>query len=148
MDKLNDSYTIVLVRCYLGDNDPTESGLEELDTVNGFYFSISCKEGKNFSESHWLWSNGVKKEVINLVKGVPHGITKTWYRNGKVSGELIFKMGSFVSAKKWKPDGKPCPITNLEDGNGVSASYDEQGNRVKVFEFKNGVQIDEITYKK
>ena len=48
MDKLNDSYTIVLVRCYLGDNDPTESGLEELDTVNGFYFSISCKEGKNF----------------------------------------------------------------------------------------------------
>jgi len=64
MDKLNDSYTIVLVRCYLGDNDPTESGLEELDTVNGFYFSISCKEGKNFSESHWLWSNGMKKEVV------------------------------------------------------------------------------------
>ena len=61
MDKLNDSYTIVLVRCYLGDNDPTESGLEELDTVNGFYFSISCKEGKNFSESHWLWSNGMNK---------------------------------------------------------------------------------------
>ena len=64
MDKLNNNYTIVLVRCDLGDNDPTESGLEELDTVNGFYFSISCKEGKNFSESHWLWSNGMKKEVV------------------------------------------------------------------------------------
>ena len=50
----------MLFRC----NDPTESGLEELDTVNGFYFSISCKEGKNFTESHWLWSNGMKKEVV------------------------------------------------------------------------------------
>ena len=47
-----------------GDNDPTESVIEELDTVNGFYFSISWKEGKNFSESHWLWSNGMKKEVV------------------------------------------------------------------------------------
>ena len=63
-DKLNNNYTIVLVRCFLGDNDPTESGLEELDTPNGFYFSVSCSESKNISESHWLWSNGVKKEVV------------------------------------------------------------------------------------
>ena len=70
MDKLNDSYTIVLVRCYLGDNDPTESGLEELDTVNGFYFSISCKPfigiQKNVSTMINLFIDLNSKDFLNL----------------------------------------------------------------------------------
>ena len=63
-DDRNKDYTIVLVRCFLGNKEPSESGLEELDTPNGFYFSVPCLKGKNISESHWLWSNGEKKELV------------------------------------------------------------------------------------
>ena len=111
--------------------------------------------GKLKTKSKWLngklegkctnwYINGVKKEEITLQRGIPIGIAQTWYRNGKISGEITFNNGLCMSAKKWKPNGHPCLITNLAEGNGVTVSYDDQGNQVKTFKYKNGIQIDEL----
>ena len=47
-DDRNEDYTIVLVRCFLGNKEPSESGFEELDTPNGFYFSVPCINRKEY----------------------------------------------------------------------------------------------------
>ena len=101
------------------------------------------KNGKLDGDSVNWYENGQKKEEVSLVKGRPLGLAKAWYRNGQKSGEISFHNGLFVSGQKWKPDGNPCSITNLKDGDGVSVVYDDSGKVLKTLKFKAGIKLDE-----
>jgi antitoxin component YwqK of YwqJK toxin-antitoxin module len=111
---------------------------------NGQPMSVTQWEnGKLDGESVNWYENGQKKEEVSLVKGRPSGLAKTWYQNGQKSGEINFDNGLFVSGRKWKPDGNPCPITNLKDGDGESVVYDDSGKVVKTLKFRDGIKLDE-----
>jgi antitoxin component YwqK of YwqJK toxin-antitoxin module len=87
-------------------------------------------------------ANGSKKSHINFENGKLSGWATKWYKNGQISGKVFFKNGLFVSGKAWKANGDPCLITNLAEGNGVSVSYDDQGNQVETFKYIDGKQYD------
>ena len=87
-------------------------------------------------------ANGSKKSHINFENGKPSGEATKWYKNGQISGKVFFENGLFVSGKAWKPNGDSCLITNLKEGNGVSVSYDDQGNQLKTFKYIDGKQYD------
>ena len=72
------------------------------------------------------------KKRRGVREGRPSGLAKTWYQNGQKSGEINFDNGFFVSGRKWKPNGNPCPITNLKDGDGESVVYDDSGKGSKL----------------
>ncbi|MBI68428.1 MAG: hypothetical protein CMJ38_00090 [Phycisphaerae bacterium] len=51
----------------------------------------------------------------------------SWYENGHKCEEKIYKEGKLMSAVVWKPNGEKCPVTNVVNGNGVWARYNEDG---------------------
>ena len=91
---------------------------------------------------------GQKMEEGNYKEGKLHGLVTIWYQNGQKREELNWKDGKFMSAKVWKPNGKRCPLTNIdEDGNGFLVQYREDGTEKSRRAYKNGevaLQLDEV----
>ena len=97
--------------------------------------------GIPISNSIMWYSNGIKKSILPIKNGLPSGRALRWYSNGQMSGEVFISNGLYVSGKVWKPNGEPCPITNLENGNGISVRYNEVGEKIETFKYNNGRQF-------
>ncbi|MCC6377255.1 MAG: hypothetical protein IT519_00425 [Burkholderiales bacterium] len=47
------------------------------------------------------------KLQASFARGVPDGPTRSWYRNGRLSGEYFYDRGALVAAKAWTASGAP-----------------------------------------
>ena len=97
--------------------------------------------GIPISNSIVWYANGIKKSILPIKNGLPSGRALRWYSNGQMSGEVFIDNGLYVSGKVWKPNGEPCPITNLENGNGISVRYNEEGEKIETLKYNNGRQF-------
>jgi len=64
-----------------------------------------------------------------------------WYENGQKAYEVTRKRvkgGKLWTVVAWKPNGKKCPQTNVVDGNGVWARYNEDGMEKSRDTYKDG----------
>ena len=53
-----------------------------------------------------------------------------------------YKDGNLVTAVGWKPNGEKCPVTNVEDGNGVVVVYNwPDGTEMEHLIFKDGERV-------
>jgi antitoxin component YwqK of YwqJK toxin-antitoxin module len=100
------------------------------------------KNGKhNGLWKHWF-ENGQKKGEGNFKDGKPNGLATLWYENGQKQRETNFKNGESMplvwTAFVWKPNGEKCPITNINNGNGVLVDYYEDGTEKNRLTFKDG----------
>lgn len=132
-------------------------------------YEQNYKEGEVYLCTGW-YENGQKHSVINFIKGKQNGLRTLWYKNGQKKEEGNFKYhreggpkkhgshtywyktgdkshevyhvnGRWMSALSWKPNGKKCPDTNLENGNGLVILYGENGPEKKRSSYKNGYPV-------
>ena len=47
----------------------------------------------------------------------------------------------------WKPNGEKCPITNVNNGNGVSVWYYENGKKRVEGNYKDGKTVTTVAWK-
>ena len=115
-------------------------------------FLFECKDGKQ-DGLHTSWfENGVKMVERTWKGGIREGPFIVYREDGQVdnrgylkgnlrdrkfeefypSGEkksvFQYKNGKIHEALRWKPDGTPCPHTNLNGGAGILVYYNEDDN--------------------
>jgi len=110
------------------------------------YIDGGKKSSKNFKQG-WMhglstyWDkNGQKTYEVNHKNGRQDGIEKAWYNNGQKKFEKHYKIGKLTDALVWKPDGTICPITKINNGNGVSGYYGEDG-KLSIENYKDGIWL-------
>ena len=70
-------------------------------------------------------------EIMGLSQcrdGKLDGLSLGWNNNGWKEEESTRKDGKIMSYVTFKPNGEKCPETNVVNGNGVLALYDDKGN--------------------
>ena len=87
-----------------------------------------------------------KDGVIDLIIEGEDGLWTRWYENGQKKEESSFKDGKLMSAVRWKPNGEKCPVTNVEDGNGVVVYYRKDGTKWFHNTFKDGEPSGDIVH--
>ena len=93
------------------------------------------------------WYNGKKSgrksSETNYKDDKPSGLSKHYYKNGKLSSAAIWYTISDTTYLKdirsLKPNGDICPLTNVKDGTGLFVMYDENGEEEERAVYKNGV---------
>tara|TARA_B110000003_G_scaffold259182_1_gene278930 strand:+ start:393 stop:1487 length:1095 start_codon:yes stop_codon:yes gene_type:complete len=97
------------------------------------------------------YPNGQIKRIDQYERGRQHGLTVRWYSNGQKNFERYFIDGKFITYRVWKPNGKKCPVTKIdEEGTGVIVSYQELlGKEVfrTIRTYENGKRISKKTEK-
>ena len=102
--------------------------LDKREKANGdslFYLPF-----RNVPYTGWevrFHENGKVEELTQYKDGKLGRLSAGWYENGQKKMERYYKDDKLMSAKSWKPNGEKCPVTDLKDGNGVLASYNENG---------------------
>ena len=123
------------------------------------------KDGKAHGPYLYWWENGRKAEQKNQREGRAHGACRSWYENGqkqlqqtvrfgKIEGsacrwyknggkkdESIYEGGKILSVKVWKPNGQSCPVTKLENGNGLWVRYKEDGTEAWRAQYRDGKYV-------
>jgi antitoxin component YwqK of YwqJK toxin-antitoxin module len=91
-------------------------------------YEANYKDGKlDGLETEW-WGKGKKESEKNYKDGKKHGLETSWYFIGQKAYENIYKEGKLMFAKVWKPNGEKCPVTNVQNGNGLWILYDGYDN--------------------
>ena len=70
------------------------------------------------------------------------GLNEEFYADGKKKSEIVYAGGKIVTFKKWKEDGTPCPLTNVENGSGIVVHYRDDGS----FDYNESYYQGEIDY--
>ncbi|MEC8866647.1 MAG: hypothetical protein VXX20_09165 [Verrucomicrobiota bacterium] len=123
------------------------------------------KDGKAHGPYLYWWESGRKAEQKNHREGRAHGAWRIWYENGqkqlqqtvrfgKIEGpacrwyknggkkdESIYEDGKILSVKVWKPNGQSCPVTKLENGNGLWVRYKEDGTEAWRAQYRDGKYV-------
>ena len=64
-----------------------------------------------------------------------------WYENGTKKAEKNYLTAELLSAEVWQPNGKKCPITNLNnEGNGILVTYNNDGSEYERFIYRGGIE--------
>ena len=100
------------------------------------------ESGKIYGLLRRWHENGQIMEESNWKDGKEDGLANIWYENGQKEAEVNVKDGKLQRAKKWKPNGEVCPITNVKDGNGVIVVYNLDGTEKERFTYRDGVTIE------
>ena len=103
------------------------------------------KDGKPNGLGTFWYENGQKAGEGNFKDGKPNGLAMRWYENGQKHSETNFKDGESLplvwTALVWKPNGVKCPVTNVNNGNGVLVDYNEDGTEKNRLTFKDGKPV-------
>ena len=107
---------------------------------NGYNFAalVHYKDGKKHGPMARWYKNGKKRVRTTYQDGKQHGPSIEWYDNGRKNFETTYKDGKLLTAVVWKPNGEKCPVTDVENGNGVRVWYEEDGTEVRRRTYKNG----------
>ena len=117
-------------------------GLETLWHENGRkYTEVNYKDGKEEGLFTVWHENGQKKFEENFKNGELEGLSTAWYENGTKHSRKTYKNGKLMSAVVWKPNGEKCPVTNIEDGDGIVVWYNENGTEKRRDNYRDGIQI-------
>jgi len=114
--------------------------LHENGRVSGiFYF----QGGKLHGPVVGWHENGQKLGETHYTNGTADGPGTNWYSNGQKASEFRYKDGRMISIAVWKPDGQPCQVTNVTDGNGVMVEYADDGTESRRMTYVNGVSKED-----
>jgi antitoxin component YwqK of YwqJK toxin-antitoxin module len=93
--------------------------------TNQKLFTGNFKEGQLDGLCVTWHTNGNRENESYWREGKLDGLSTDWYKKGKKEREGHWKNGKVISLEAWKPNGEKCLLTNVKDGNGLSAYYDD-----------------------
>lgn len=88
-----------------------------------------------------FWPNGQKSRDFSVVEGITQGSIGTWYENGQKKEEFTMEAGKVVSVEVWKPNGEKCPVSMIEEGNGVYVWYMADGTEKERISYEHGQPV-------
>jgi cytoskeletal protein RodZ len=88
-----------------------------------------------------FWPNGQNSKEFSVVEGRAQGSIGTWYENGQKKEEFTMEAGKVVSVEVWKPNGEKCPVSMIEEGNGVYVWYMADGTEKERIRYENGQPV-------
>ncbi len=166
LDLLERKLMYGMIRLYVDQEENPYSGLVRQTGSNSEIMALGNLEK---GQKHGLWlewhENGKLKSKCGWKNDRYWGEFKVWHDNGKIKalgqtsdGEVDGRWTSFyrsgrrasvswssighaVSAKVWKPNGQPCPQTNLSEGKGTLVEYLENGSVKRRRDFEDGVSV-------
>jgi antitoxin component YwqK of YwqJK toxin-antitoxin module len=98
----------------------------------------NVKDGKQDGLTTGWHENGQKHYEVNFKDGKGDGLMTKWYDNGRKKEEMNYLESKLMSTVVWKPKGEKCPVTTLNDGNGVRVVYNEDGTEKGRYPYKDG----------
>ena len=126
-------------------NQIIEKATEELQVrIKGNGSSLSYLPFDQVPFTAWRKSFHPNGQLLNLQQykeGVQHGSAMEWYSTGQMKWQIILDFDKVMSAKAWTPDGAPCPITRVVNGNGIGVIYDESGSVTFRKRWENGKEV-------
>lgn len=109
---------------------------------NGSIMSKYRWEQDRLSGPYHKWfRNGQIEATGQTLDGEMNGEWKEFYSNGQIHAITLTDMGRCISKKVWQNDGRKCPVSKLENGNGIYLEYFEDDKAPIKRKFKNGYQI-------
>ena len=138
---------------YMGpDGQPYSGWVKKTYPSGKVGFLFECKNGMQ-DGLHTAWfKNGEKMVERTWKAGVADGPFIAWredgqidyrgynkanflngkfeefYSGGRKKSEFQYQGGKLMEALRWKPDGTPCPHTNLKGGAGMIVYYNDDDN--------------------
>jgi len=118
----------------------------------GVAFLFECKDGKQDGlHTAWFetgvkmvertWKGGIREGPFIVYRedgqvdnrgyhkgNARDGRFEEFYSSGEKKSVFQYKDGKIHEALRWKPDGTPCPHTNLKGGAGIIVYYKEEAN--------------------
>ena len=95
---------------------------------------------KQGSWTRW-YKDGTQALIATYKDGKRVGLSRAWYENGQKKGEATFRAGKLYSVVVWKPNGKKCIVSNIENGTGIWVVYDEKGTEESRRYYLNGKKV-------
>ena len=112
----------------------------KLQDRNGIMY-LANEENPFTGRAESFYENGQKELESNYKDGKQDGLSSFWYENGQKMWERNYKDGKLMSAEAWKPNGEKCPVTNVNDGNGVWVLYNDDGTELVRRTYKDGYPV-------
>jgi antitoxin component YwqK of YwqJK toxin-antitoxin module len=109
-------------------------------------FILNAVDYDDMGDNYTGWvkfthDNGQIGSLCGVKDGELDGLTTEWWHNGQKRAESNRRDGKLMSAVHWKPNGEKCPVTNVQDGNGVSVSYRSDGTELIRRTYKDGKKV-------
>jgi hypothetical protein len=98
----------------------------------------NLKDRKEYGPWTNYYKNGQIKRLAQFKDGKLDGLWRSWWENGKKEAERNYKDGKVMTIVVWKPSGEKCPVTNINNGNGILVDYYEDGTEKNRLTFKDG----------
>ena len=94
-------------------------------------------------QGSWIrwYKDGTQALIATYKDGKRVGLSRAWYENGQKKGEATFRAGKLYSVVVWKPIGKKCIVSNIENGTGIWVVYDEKGTEESRRYYLNGKKV-------
>ena len=149
--------TIFIAGC--GQPDLDVPDLDDLQTLNKItaeaidYKNLQQKGKKggklfyapNEQKPYTGWArltrdNGSLIGIFQIKEGKRGGLELMCYKDGKRESVGIMKEDEkgVISLKVWKPNGEKCPISKIENGNGILVVYNDDGTEKHRLTYKDG----------
>ncbi|MBT3636978.1 MAG: hypothetical protein HN531_08565 [Opitutae bacterium] len=116
-----------------------ESRIQYRGTENLIFLPNSVAPYSGVVQS--FWPNGQKSKEFSVLKGMTQGSIGTWYENGQKKEEFAMESGKVVSVEVWKPNGEKCPVSMIEEGNGVYVWYMSDGSERERIRYEDGLPV-------
>ena len=89
-------------------------------------------------------ANGKPRMVGHVANGKEEGICRTWYPNGQLKDECVYKDGRRTGLYKgWHENGKPSFESSFKDGkeDGLCKGWDDAGKLSYELKYKDGKRL-------
>ena len=122
--------------------DGKEDGTKTFWYENGHrHYRVNLKDGKEDGLQTYYRRNGQIWREYSHKSGRREGLATEWYENGQKRTKANMKSGRLISAIAWKPNGEKCPLTRVNEGDGVLVGYNEDGTESERISYKEGEQV-------
>lgn len=147
MDEIHEGAKILTVKWHRNGN--LAGRTSSLNAKHHGLWSIWHENGKRKAEVNWkngemnglqtFWyEDGQKKEETFFINSLKNGPRTEWYKNGQTRYQANYIKGRMESAVVWKPNAKKCPITFIDEGEGIIVNYNQDGTEMNRIPFPEG----------
>lgn len=99
--------------------------------------SIMWFQGKIQGHTKTWYENGVMESQREMGENQKNGLSTAWYKDGQLMLIEDYEKGKLQRGDYYRK-GEKYPVSQVVDGQGIATFFDESGNFIRKFNYKNG----------
>jgi len=118
---------------------PKKKNIEYFNYNNNLLKKEQKIDGKHEGKSIEYYENNIVKCITNYNNGKKNGNFIVYHTNGKVFFNATYLNGKLIKINRLCDDkGNNLEVGTFKDGNGIQNIYDNDGNLIEYYHYKNG----------